>query len=219
MKRLRVELVAVACVAGCSAAGGVSDEMRGAIAEPELFTARPNLGVNFVGGGPNGTPLPMATTELAGVIPYQNWSNAAGAVESQIVPTSDGAATFINVDYSSSATFSTGIADAPGNSRLMKGYLNTTNTSTTTVAFTNLPAAGSPGPFGYATADVFVYFDGSNRSAVRTGNYQLATGSQPVRTIAAKDAAGTQFSGTFVPVTVSGGTGNVVRFSKVPLST
>jgi uncharacterized repeat protein (TIGR03803 family) len=219
MKRFRVVCVSAWFLSACGGNPGFTDEVEGRISQPQIFTPRPNVGVNFVGGGPNGNPQPMASTELAGLVPYTNWSNAAGATGSQIVPTSDGFASLINVQWSSNATFSTGIADAPGNSRLMKGFLNTSNTSTTTVSFTNLPASGNPGEFGYATADVLVYFDGSNLSADRTGVYNITSGSVPSRTLSGKDAAGVQFSGTFVPVTVNGATGNVIKFTKVPLST
>ena len=48
----------------------------------------------------------------------------------------------------------TPIADQPGSARMMKGYLDTTSSSTTTVWVTGL-AAGS--------YDIYVYADGDNK--------------------------------------------------------
>jgi uncharacterized repeat protein (TIGR03803 family) len=218
MNRVGLLYVAGAVVVGCGGAGGEGRERLGSISQPEVFTPRPNVGVDFVGGGSNGTPQPLGSAEFAGAVPYRYWRSVAGATGSDLVNTSDGAAAEIQMDWSSAGTLSTTIADNGGNSRMMKGYLNTTNTSTTTVTFNNLPPSGSPGATGYATADVYVYFDGHNVGADRTGTYTLTSGAT-TKTISAKDKSGVQFSGTFTAVTANGGTGNYVKFAKVALGT
>ena len=59
----------------------------------------------------------------------------------------------------------TGVADQAGNRRMMMGYLDSTSTSTTTVAVAGLPSA---------VYDVYVYADGDNRSYARTASYTIS---------------------------------------------
>ena len=55
--------------------------------------------------------------------------------------------------------------DQPGDRRMMKGYLDSANTSTTTVSVARLV----PG-----TYDVYVYVDGDNRTYDCPANYTLS---------------------------------------------
>jgi len=91
--------------------------------------------------------------------------------------------------------------DQPGDFRMMKGYLDTSSTTTSTVTVYNLPPYFTT--YGY---DVYVYFDGQNGPAGRTAYYGIDQ-----TTVAATDAAGVNFSGTFTPA-VAGSEGNYVVF-------
>src|SRR5258708_2423819 len=88
------------------------------------------------------------------------------------------------------------ITDTAGNNRMMKGYLDTSNTSTTTVSVSGLTSPYS----------VYVYCDGDNGSATKTGRYTIGS-----TTITAADNANTNFSGTFTQANNSAG--NYVVFT------
>ena len=57
------------------------------------------------------------------------------------------------------------VIDQPGNARLMKGYLDTSNTSETIVTVKGL----SPGAYS-----VYVYVDGDNRDYSRSADYSIS---------------------------------------------
>ena len=96
----------------------------------------------------------------------------------------------------------TPIVDQPGNPRLMKGYLDTSSTSTTSVTVTRLI------PRAY---DVYVYVDGDNRTYDRPGLYTISSTGTSATTIRSIDAASTNFSGVFKEANNS--KGNYVKFS------
>jgi hypothetical protein len=99
-----------------------------------------------------------------------------------------GAATQATLMWSANNTWSTPITDQPGNRRMMKGYLDTLNTTTTTISVAGLEDRDY---------DVYVYCDGDNRTYTRTAAYTLvAPGGVPV-TVTARDPATTNFAGTF----------------------
>ncbi len=83
--------------------------------------------------------------------------------------------------------------DQPGDQRMMNGYLDTGNANPTTVTVTGL----APN-----TYDVYVYADGDNGGATRTGIYNG---------IALTDAANTNFSGVYTQANNS--PGNYVKFT------
>jgi hypothetical protein len=144
------------------------------------------LSINFQG---NGTA--MATTESAGVVAAGNWNNAAGTSGAlSSMADKNGTATTVSVNWSSNDTWSTPITDTAGNNRMMKGYLDTSNASTTSVIVSGLPS----------TYTVYLYCDGYNNTAKRTGRYTLGN-----TTVTATDAASTNFSGTFVQANNSAG--------------
>jgi hypothetical protein len=153
--------------------------------------------------------LPMAATEIAGVIAQQYWNGAYGnsGVFSGMLD-SHGAATAAEVNWTASNMYYTNITDQPGNSRMMKGYLDDSNTSFTAVQVTGIPG----------TYDVYVYFDGGNGSTTRSANYRLLAsgkgngcGGSNGLIISGTDAANTDFSGTFTFAT-AGSAGNYVVF-------
>jgi hypothetical protein len=94
----------------------------------------------------------------------------------------------VTVSWSAARTWATLITEAAGNARMMKGYLDTTSTSSTTVTIAGLSSG---------TYDVHVYVDGANSSYARTGEYKVTTaGASTSATLT--DRAGAQFSGSFV---------------------
>jgi hypothetical protein len=87
---------------------------------------------------------------------------------------------------------------------MMKGYLDTGSTTTTIVTVTGLPSSAA----GYR---VFVYADGSNGSASRTGTYQISGTGIATTTVNLTDAANTNFTGTYAQANNSAG--NYVVFT------
>ena len=78
----------------------------------------------------------MGASESAGVVAQSNWNNATGATAQHPALTlrRTGTATSAGVTWTSNNNgWMTPIADQAGNQRMMKGYLDTSSTSTTTV--------------------------------------------------------------------------------------
>jgi hypothetical protein len=157
------------------------------------------IGIDFVGSG-----TPMAAAERAGVVPQSRWNNAAGASSLTAIALVDesGAATGARAAWTAAWTWSTPAADQPGNARLMKGYLDTSNTSTTTIAVDGLILR---------SYDVYIYADGANGTFTRTAAYTISGPGIATATATLGDAAGTNFSGTFTQADNSNG--NYVKFN------
>jgi fibronectin type 3 domain-containing protein len=174
------------------------------VAVPE---AGVTISVNFRGGSPNnGNPSLMAKAESAGVVVTTNWNNASGVSGTvSSLGQSDGATTVASVSWSCNNTWSTPITETYGDARMMKGYLDTTATSTTTVTVNNLPPAYTTN--GYF---VFVYCDGDT-SNDKTGVYSIGT-----VTNTAVDPGGMHFSGEYARA--SGSAGNYVVFTNLTSS-
>ncbi|MHB8520245.1 MAG: Ig-like domain-containing protein [Limisphaerales bacterium] len=183
------------------------------------------IGINFVGGSTvNGMPQALGSSEVAGFVPQQFWNNAA-ASSGTIAPEGDGGGGGFSVFYSGfhltwSDVYgirSTPIVESPGNARLMKGYLNTDNTSSgaATVTVTGVPPKLTAN--GYA---VILYFDGDNKTFDRVSQFTLTAPVFGTRTLYGLDKANVDFGGTFKVVpgsstTDQGGAppdGNVVMF-------
>ncbi|HEY0232778.1 MAG TPA: hypothetical protein VGC55_16135, partial [Dokdonella sp.] len=144
------------------------------------------ISVDFVG---NGTP--MSALESAGVVATPNWNEAASPSGSDLALADEtGTQTGATASWSSDGVWALGIADTPGDFRMMNGYLDATgNASTVTVA--NLPAD----PGGYY---VYVYTDGDNAGDMRAGEYAISgPGTAPV-SIEITDAPNATFDGTYV---------------------
>jgi len=146
------------------------------------------ISIDFVG-----QDVPMAATEVAGVVARSNWNNAIGANSSTPLGLVDGtgSASGATVAWSSNGVWQTPIGDQAGNARMMKGYLDTGNTTTTVVNVAGLPTNAA----GYS---VYVYMDGENGGAVRTGVYQISGAGIATTTITVMDGANANFSGAFV---------------------
>jgi hypothetical protein len=185
-----------------SAANSIG-ESANSVAVSATPTSQGSISIDFQGGSTsNGTPSAMASSETAGSFPAGNWNNAAGAsgTASSLVQ-SNGAVSSASVTWSSNNVWSTSITDAAGNNRMMKGYLDTSASSTTTVTVSGLPASLASG--GYS---VYVYRDGDNGTSTHSGNYTIGA-----TTISATDSANTNFSGTFTQA--SNSAGNYVVFA------
>jgi hypothetical protein len=167
-----------------------------------VTTTTPGTGaisIDFVGRDTS-----MSPTEVAGVVPKSNWNEAQGSSGNGFALVDEtGAPTGATVSWTSSPVWSLPIADTPGNFRMMSGYLDTVGQNTT-VTVAGLPASAA----GY---DVYVYADGDNGGATRTGTYQISGTSITTTSINLVDAANTNFSGTFTQANNSAG--NYVVFS------
>jgi hypothetical protein len=86
---------------------------------------------------------------------------------------------------------------------MMRGYLDTVG-GVTTVTVSGLPANSA----GY---DVYVYADGDNGTAARTGGYQISGTGVTTTSVNLTDAANTNFNGTFTQANNSNG--NYVKFT------
>jgi hypothetical protein len=156
------------------------------------------ISVNFTGSH----PAQMAAGETAGVVAAANWTNATGSSGSAALMNASGASTGATLSWSApSGTYLLPITDQPGNARMMKGYLDTSSTSSTTVSVAGLPQA---------TYDVYVYADGDNKVYERSAAYTISGPGISTTTINLTDAANTNF-GTFTRADNSAG--NYVRFS------
>jgi len=148
------------------------------------------ISVNFVGGTSGKTNTLMDCSESAGVVAGQSWNNAVGANGSLMSLDFDsGAASGTTIVWSSPNTWSTGIADVPGNNRMMKGYLDGSNPQAT---ISSIPATYTNS--GY---DVYVYCDG-DASSGRIGQYTIGSITNQVTDNAT-------FNGTFVQASNSAG--------------
>lgn len=158
------------------------------------------IGIDFSGSNPSA----MAADERAGVVAQNNWNTAAGNASTAALGLRDanGAATAASLTWTANGAWAVPIADAPGDARLMRGYLDTSSTSVTTVTVSGL---------GTGAYDVYVYADGDNRDFTRAASYQLSVAGGASYEMGLTDQPQTNFSGTFVQAT--GGAGNYVKFS------
>ena len=150
------------------------------------------LSIDFVGAKPltggagGGTLLPvmdlpaMKPTEIAGAKPAPQWNSAAGYMGALPGLTlSDGTVTSTSVTWNSPVsatgrgTWWRGFADAPGDVRMMNGYLDphsaeSPDAPATVVVSTLPPSITAPG------YDVYVYTEGDlPAGAVRTAVYSI----------------------------------------------
>ena len=180
------------------------------------------ISIDFVGGsvptgGAGGGTLvaaaTMTATETAGVKLAANW-NAAANISGTLpnLRQSDGTVTTATVTWNSPVTagnpgeWSNGYADAPGNTRMMNGYLDpTSSTLPATVKVSALPA---PIAAGY---DVYVYVYG-NIPGASTRTYQYAIGNTTLAVSQTGPSPSTFPGFTLAP---AGGAGSYVVFHNV----
>ena len=157
-----------------------------------------SIGIDWFGGNGTGDQTQMLPTDVAGVVPQGNWNSflddPAIAVQTAPLVLSNGAASGATVTFSGSPNdWDTNVDQSlSANHKMMLGYLDTNDTSITTVMVSGLPASLT-GP-GY---NVIIYYDGDNGTAGaigshRVGRYEINGVSQWGRD------AGNRFDGAFV---------------------
>jgi hypothetical protein len=158
------------------------------------------ISIDFVGQG-----TAMGSAEVAGVVAKPNWNNANGLTNTtgQTLVDESGTATGATVIWNTNGIWNLSVTDTAGNARMMRGYLDTVG-GITTVTVSGLPANSA----GY---DVYVYADGDNGMAARTGAYQIGGTGITTTSVNLTDAANTDFSGTFTQANNSNG--NYVKFT------
>ena len=182
------------------------------------------LSIDFVGamttsaGGAGGvTVLPlaaMAATEVAGVQPVANWNSASGTMGSLLALTlADGTVTSAGVTWNSPpqgtnpGVWRLGYVDAPGDVRMMNGYLDPTlPTLPATITISGLPASMTVA--GY---DVYVYTSG-DVSVGQSRGYAYSIGAATA-TVTQVGPSPTVFSG-YTRASL-GGAGNFVVFANI----
>lgn len=148
------------------------------------------------GGGTGGTSAALPATEAAGAVPFANWNSFTNATQAtaQTLMNDTGAPTGATVTWASNNTWNTPIAAGTGNQRMMKGYLDSSDTSVTTVNVANLPASITSVPYS-----VILYYDGDNGGNNRVGRYSISGATTGNAVYWARDAANTNYSGFFMP--------------------
>ena len=150
----------------------------------------------------------MAATESAGVKSAANW-NAAPGITGTLpgLSLANGTVTTATATWSAAASWSLAFKDAPGNVRMMNGYLDPiASTSPATVTVSALPPWITAG--GY---DVYVYcLTDSNSGETRTGSYKIGS---TTFTVVQTGPVATAFAG-FV-LAPNQGAGNYVVFRNV----
>jgi len=181
------------------------------------------LSIDFVGGrwstgGAGGSMLIAATTmdpsEVAGVKPAARWNSApgpGGALPALVL--SSGAVTTAIVIWTSPPSVSSpgvwtkGFVDAPGDVRMMNGYLDPLSSS----APATVVVAGLPDAITSSGYDVYVYTTGEIQSgSTRTSSYTIGTTS-----ITESEVGPTPTTFTGFTQASTGGRGNYVVFKKV----
>ena len=164
-----------------------------AAATPSAANQGTIISVNFVG---NGTT--MAVSESAGMVAALNWNNGTGS-QGSLSSLADnlGLPTSTSAVWTANDPWAIGLTDTPGNYRMMNGYLDSTDTSTTAVTVSALSSY-----FTHNGYDVYVYCNGD--STGRAGDYTLGG-----TTIQAQDTS--KYKGTFIQA--SNSAGNYVKFT------
>jgi hypothetical protein len=187
-RRVRRALqLSVAVAAGCGALAGFAPSASAQI-----------INVDFGGGGGGGTTgvtTAMSPTDLAGIIPSTNWNSflVAANATPQALKDSTGAATSATVSWTSNNTWNTGTLNAPGGFQMMKGYLDSSDTSVTSVNVANLPASLTAAPYS-----VIMYYDGDNGGSQRVGMYSISGATTGNATYWGRDAANSTFAGAYI---------------------
>jgi hypothetical protein len=136
----------------------------------------------------------MTPGESAGVLSLSNWNSlASDAGGDGLTPMAlvdhTGAPTGATVTWNSQNTWNLNIAETPGDIHMMRGYLDTNDTSITNVTVAGLPAAAQPWA-------VIVYYDGDNGTQNRVGRYTLSGATTGNATFWGRDAGGA-FTGVY----------------------
>jgi hypothetical protein len=157
------------------------------------------ISINFSGSG-----TLMGSSESAGVVAATNWNNAASASGSGLMLNdSTGNSSGATAAWSANNVYTSSASDTAGNSRMMRNYLDTGNTTTTTVTVSGLPSNSN----GW---NVYVYCFGDNPET-REGSYTISGTGITTTSVIGYDTANSVFNGTFVQA--SNSPGNYVLFT------
>jgi hypothetical protein len=159
----------------------------------------------------------MAATETAGVKPAMNWNGAASNAGTLTnLRETDGTRTAASVTWNSPSMgtnpgeWKNIYPDAPGDARMMNGYLDPPDADVATITVNGLPVAITAGHY-----DVYVYMAG-DIPYVSTRTYQYSIGSTTF-TVSQSGISPATFPGfTLAP---AGGAGNYVVFRNLSGST
>jgi hypothetical protein len=133
-----------------------------------------NIGIDWYGGNGTGDQTQMNAGDVAGVVPHGNWNSfldtPGDTAETFPLHLSDGNASGASVTFSGSPNDWDQNLDQSlsGNHKMMLGYIDTNDTSITTVMVSGLPAS-----FTSAGYNVIVYYDGDNGTQERVGRYEI----------------------------------------------
>src|SRR5262249_32351048 len=126
------------------------------------------ISVDFVGGRAASSGVAMGSTEVAGAKPAANWNSAVGGAGTLAnLVLSDGAASGASVTWSppmqtgDPGTYSIGYTDAPGDVRMMNGFLGPPWAAIPATGATLLTVSGLPASIASGSYDVYVYVLGS----------------------------------------------------------
>lgn len=157
------------------------------------------ISIDFVGGG-----IPMESTEIAGVFPAADWNSCADASGTlAALVDSDGTASATEVTWNGGGVWQLPVDDAPGDARMMTGYLDPRTTATVVVT-------GLPGRLVASGYDVYVYTNGDVPADItRAASYSIGGVTQVVT-----QPQLTSFSGTFIQA-MNSGFGNYVVFRSI----
>jgi hypothetical protein len=155
------------------------------------------ISIDWFGGGGSAASSMMDPTEVAGALPASNWNSLTPAVQAtpQALVDSNAAATTATVIWNSNNTWNTPNVPpvAPGDLKMMKGYLDSSDTSTTSVTVAGLPASITGTPYS-----VILYYDGDNGGNNRVGKYSITGATTGNAAFWALDAANATFSGAYL---------------------
>ena len=163
-------------------------------APASLLTGINSIGLNFVGGRaaeaePDGHVQDdgiVAAIAGAPSVAQSNWNNLFGftgtAAAGSLVDKNGASVAGANVSWEANNLWTiTATAPADADAALMKGYLDTNDTSSTTVSISDLPPE-------WLEYDVYVYFDGDS-NAGRAGNYTISSTNDGSHSVTVTDTA------------------------------
>ena len=181
------------------------------------------LSIDFVGGMPSSSGAPsgtvvMAASESAGVKPATHWNSATGAtgtLSSLVLASGDGTAasaswTMTPIDGAID-TWSNAFVDAPGDTRMMNGYLDPrSSTLPATISVAGLPDTMNGG------YDVYLYcYSYINSSDTRLYEYSIGSTTFSVTQTGPSTSTFPGYTLASGADGGSGGTGNYVVFRNV----
>lgn len=128
-------------IVGCE----TSEAVQAMILEP---ASQPlSIGINFVGGGANGTPTSVEPTDIGGASPQAYWNNlppegggaATGIAESLLNSKNDNSG--ISVEWISGTTWGAGTGTSDTTAKLLNGLIEggDSETAPSTIIFSNVP--------------------------------------------------------------------------------